>query len=217
MTAAIAVRAGFALGTAAAGARADVNTFVEWQVSPDNQNWTSALTVEPGSFVFVRARVSYVGSLQPMSLASFVFQPTISNWDAQGPQTDTPAPFVNGGIGSNTSVPVGVVTNPADPTQFGRVSPFGRSSLSSTSYLRGHIHVGGSGGAPAGSWLRIAQAQVTSWIGGQGNTTGGSGVPISQLSNFECDRCTNPGPPPNLELVNIVVFKLGIRVSTDAA
>jgi hypothetical protein len=212
-TAAIAVRAGLALGAAAAGARADVNTLVEWQVSPDNVHWTNTLIAQPGNLVFVRVRMSYIGAQAPVAFASLVFQPTVSNWDAQGPQTDTLAPFVNGGAGSNTSTPIGVVTNPADPTQFGRLSPFGRSALSSTSHLMGHVHTGGSGGAPQGSWLRIAQAQITNWIGQGGNTTGGSGVPLGQLM-FVC-RCTDPGP--SLETQNVTMFKFGVHLSSDAA
>jgi hypothetical protein len=209
------MRVGLALSVAAClRAQAEVNTLVEWQVSPDNVHWTGSLAAMPGDFVFVRVRVSYIGSAQPIALSSMVFQPVISNWDSEDPQVDSLAPFLAGGAGSNTSTPLGVVTNPGDPTQFGRLSPFGRTALSSTSYLKGHVHANGSAGAPPGSWLRIAQAQVTNWIGRTGNTTGGSGVPISQ--SLEVCRCTTD-PAPNFEVANVTLFKLGIHLSADAA
>jgi hypothetical protein len=206
------MRAGLVLSVAAClRAQAEVNTLVEWQVSPDNIVWTSSLRAMPADFVFVRARVSYIGSTPPFALASFLFQPTVSNWDLAGSEIDTLSPFVNNGMGSNTSTPIGVITDTTDPAQFGRVFPFGRSALTSTSYLKGHLHTDGSAGSPAGQWLRVAQAQVTSWIGGQGNTTGGSGVPISQL-NLLC-RCTDPAPYQ--ETQHVTVFKFGINLSHD--
>ncbi len=181
------------------------NTSIVWQASLDGSTWTSdTLIVPAGAQVEVRALVSYTGTAAPVGLASFVFQPTVSNWGAG----DALLPFVNGGQGGNTSNPLGVV--PADGPGYGRVVPWGRSALSATSFLRGHTHTAGSGGAPAGSWLRIAQNQVTSWIGGTGNTTGGSGVPISQLS--EVGR-TTADPAFNSQLQNIVVFRMGLDLA----
>src|SRR5262249_46288709 len=137
--------------------------------------------------VYVRCRVSYTGAESPLGLGSLVFQPTVSRWAV----SDALSAFVSGGPtsaafpsgvpggGGNTTTPPGVITNEADPTQFGRVSPWGRYSLTSNTSidhsLTGFVHAGGDGGAPPGRWLRIAQHQVTSWIGGTGNTSGGSG------------------------------------------
>jgi MYXO-CTERM domain-containing protein len=205
-------------------ANAVVNTSIVWQVSTNNSTWSNNvnLTIPPSSqLVYVRALVSYTGTASPAGLGSFVFQPTVSNWAA----TDTLSAFVAGGPtsasfptgvpggGGNTTTPVGVVTNQSDNTQFGRVSPWGRSALSSTSYLTGFVHTGGSGQAPAGNWLRIAQHQVTSWIGGTGNTTGGSGVPIAQLSNV---GRAGTDPAFNSSLTNIVVFKMGLNIDLTA-
>jgi uncharacterized protein (TIGR03382 family) len=190
----------------ASAADAQDNTRIDWQVSLNNTSWSTSVVADPGDTVFVRALVTYIGTASPIGLASLVFQPTVSNWDAT-PPADMLLPFVNAGAGSNTSSPLGVVTNTADPTQFGRISPWGRSSLSTTAFIRGHVHTAGSGGAPAGTWLRIAQAHITSWIGGTGNTTGGSGIPISQLSNV---GRTTADPAFNDQLANIEVFKFGI-------
>ena len=196
----------------AAAANAQVNTRVDWQVSMDNVNWSTNVNAQPGNLVFVRALVSYTGTAAPLGLASLVFQPTVANYDLAGTM-DVLSPFVNGGQGGNTSTPLGVVSNTADPTQFGRISPFGRSALSSTSFLKGHTHTGGSGGAPAGDWLRIAQAQITNWIGGAGNTSGGSGVGIAQLSDV--GRTSND-PAFNGSIQNVQVFKFGITLGDSA-
>jgi hypothetical protein len=193
-------------------ANAQVNTNVAWQVSANGiDGWTAGtLNVNPGSTVYARALVSYSGTAAPLGLASLVFQPTVSNWSA----ADTLGAFVNGGQGGNTSTPVGVVTDPNSTTSFGRLSPWGRTALSVTSFLRGHVHTAGSGQAPAGTWLRIAQNQITSWIDGTGNTTGGNGVPISQLNDV---GRTAADPAFNGSLQNIVVFKMALTLSGVAS
>jgi hypothetical protein len=177
----------------------------------DNTNWSSSVTANPGQTVYSRALVSYTGTASPIGLASLIFQPTVSNWD-DTPPADMLLPFVNNGQGSNTSTPPGVVTNPNDPTQFGRVSPFGRSSTSSSSALRGFVQTGPgptTNPVPAGPWLRFAQSQVTAWIGGTGNTTGGSGVPIAQLSNV--GRGT-ADPAFLAQTQDVQVFKFGVQL-----
>jgi hypothetical protein len=187
-------------------ALADVNTRIVWQVSRDNVNWSSSTSPTPGATIYVRAMVSYTGTAAPVGMEGFRFQPIVQGWDVR----HTLLPFVNGGAGANTSTPVGVVTNTSDPTQFGRVMPWGLQNLMTANRAFGHVHTGGSGGAPAGTWLRIAQAQVTNWYGGPGNTTGGSGLPIRQLSD---NGRTAEEPPFNFSLQNLEVFKFGIRLS----
>jgi hypothetical protein len=194
-------------------AGAVVNTRIDWQVTSDPADagsWSTSLVALPGQQVYARAVVTYLGMGSPTGLASFVFQPTIGGWDNTPGTGDVLRPFVNNGVGGNTSTPLGVVTPAqlADTASFGRVSPWGRSSTSSTSALRGFFHANPYGDGVG--YLRIAQSQVTSWIGGPGNTTGGSGVPISQLS--EVGRTTND-PPYNTELSNVYVLKLGIVFS----
>jgi len=192
-------------------ADAVVNTRVDWQVSLDNMNWSTSVTANPGQTVYSRALVSYTGTATPVGLASMTFQPTVSNWD-DTPPADMLLPFVNNGQGSNTSTPPGVVTNPNDPSQFGRISPFGRSSTSSSSAIRGFVQTGpgpATNPVPPGTWLRIAQSQVTAWIGGTGNTTGGSGVNIAQLSNV---GRTTSDPAFLAQTQNIQVFKFGVTL-----
>lgn len=198
-----------AVGLLPAAVDAEVNTSVIWQVSPDNQSWGSSLAAAPGGTVYARAVLSYTGTAQPLGLAATVFQPIVSNWSLE----HTLLPFVNGGVGGNTSTPLGVVTNPDDPGSFGRLSPWGKVSFTQTSFIRGHVHTNGSGGAPQGTWLRIAQNQTTAWIGGAGNTSGGGGVHIAQLSNV---GRTTLDPAFNGQLAGIVVFKFAFVLGASA-
>jgi hypothetical protein len=199
-----------------AAANAVVNTSIVQQVSLNGSTWSNVVNVPVGASapattnVYFRTLVSYTGAGSPVGLASFVYQPTMSNALA----TDTFLPFINGGVGSNTSTPLGVIEGAqlTDQTSFGRVSPWGRSSTSSTSAIHGFFHTNPNGDNI--NYLRIAQLQVTSWIGGAGNTTGGSGVPISQLSDV---GRTSSDPAFNGSLQNVYVFKWGVTLDTHAA
>lgn len=187
-------------------ANAVVNTSVVFQTSSDGTNWFGGThDYAPGTQVMSRALVTYTGTGTPFGLASFVFQPTVSNATA----LDTMSAFINGGVGSNTSSPSGVISGGqlSDTTSFGRVSPWGRSATASSSAIRGFFHTNPNNDGI--NYLRIAQAQVTSWIGGTGNTTGGSGVNIAQLSNV---GRTTSDPAFNPALSNIYVFKFGVTL-----
>jgi uncharacterized protein (TIGR03382 family) len=189
-------------------ANAVVNTSVVFQTSSDGTNWFGGThDYAPGTQVMARALVTYTGTAAPLGLASFVFQPTVSNAVAG----DAMSAFINGGAGSNTSTPSGVISGGqlTDTSSFGRVSPWGRSALTSTNAIRGFFHTNPNGDNV--NYLRIAQTQITSWIGGAGNTTGGSGVPLAQLANV---GRTTLDPAFNGSLANIYVFKFGF--TTDA-
>jgi uncharacterized protein (TIGR03382 family) len=184
-------------------ANAVVNTSVVFQTSSDGTNWFGGThDYNAGTQVMSRALVTYTGTGTPFGLASFVFQPTVSNAIA----ADTMSAFINGGVGSNTSSPSGVISGGqlTDTTSFGRVSPWGRSATASSSAIRGFFHTNPNNDGI--NYLRIAQTQVTSWIGGTGNTTGGSGVNIAQLSNV---GRTTSDPAFNPSLSSVYVFKFG--------
>jgi MYXO-CTERM domain-containing protein len=85
--------------------------------------------------------------------------------------------------------------------------------LTATQGLTGHIHTNGSGGAPAGSYLRIAQAQVTGWIGSAGNTSGNSGAPVFQRNNV---GRIGTDPPFLGALANITVFRYAVQLDMNA-
>src|SRR2546423_14507373 len=69
-------------------------------------------------------------------------------------------------------------------------------------------------GQPAGGWLRIAQRQVTAWIGGAGNTSGGSGVNIAQLANV---GRTASDPAFSSQLTDIHVFRFAFTLDAHTA
>jgi len=190
-------------------ASAVVNTNITFQTSADGTNWFGGQhDYTAGTQVMARALVTYTGTGTPFGLASFVFQPTVSNAVAG----DTMSPFLNNGVGSNTSTPLGVLSaaQGSDTTSFGRLSPWGRSATASSSAIRGFFHSNPNGDGV--NYLRIAQSQVVNWFGGAGNTSGGSGVNIAQLSNV---GRTTSDPAFNGSLSNIYVFKFGF--TTDAA
>src|SRR5438045_2021184 len=146
-SAVIAASAGTTLGV--------VNTSIVFQVSLDAVNWTTsveAFSGQPTANVYVRALVSYTGTQSPIGLGSLVFQPTISN----ARPSDSVLPFINGGVGGNSTTPMGVISGAqlTDTTSFGRVSPWGRSALSSPSGLRGFFHTTPTGDGL--NYLRLA-------------------------------------------------------------
>src|SRR5262245_38547504 len=191
-------------------ANAVVNTSIVFQTSADGTNWFGGShDYTEGTQVMSRALVTYTGTGTPFGLASFVFQPTVSN----ALSTDSMSAFINGGVGSNTSTPLGVLVGGqlTDTTSFGRVSPWGRSATASSSAIRGFFQNNPNGDGI--NYIRIAQSQVTAWIGGPGNTSGGSGVNIAQLSNV--GRTTND-PAFNSSLSSIYVFKFGIQTDITA-
>lgn len=187
---------------AAAGLASVANAqALRYEVSTNGgASFSSSANALPGSQVIVRAVVSYTGTAAPVGLASVVFQPVVSNYGAG----DSLAAFL-GGTGPSGNQIAGSMATAGDYSAFGRVSPFGRTALSTSSYLRGHV---------SGSTLRIAQANVTSAIGGAGNTTGNGGVSIAQLSNV--GRVASD-PAFNDSLQNIEVFTFAITLGADPA
>jgi uncharacterized protein (TIGR03382 family) len=193
---------------------AEVNTRMDMLVSVDGGAFGSSVEITEGTGlhnVEVLVSVSYIGTAAPLGLASLVFQPTVSNFGGSS-GADVALAYANGGAGSNVSVPSGVVSD--SPGQYGRISPWGRTSLTSSTAIFNHLHTGGSAGAPAGNWLRVAQRQITSWIGGTGNTTGGSGVNIAQLADV---GRTASDPAFNAALSNVHVFRFGMTIDSGSA
>jgi hypothetical protein len=93
--------------------------------------------------------------------------------------------------------------------QYGRISPWGRTAMTTSTAITNFNN--NSVGQPFGDWLRIAQRQVTSWIGGPGNTTGGSGVNIAQLANV---GRTASDPAFNPSLTDVHVFRFGFTLDS---
>jgi|GEM_PF-4173071 len=185
-------------------------TTLQLQVSPALQeNWSSSLNAAPGASIDIRLVVSWTGGAQtPLGLASFIAQPTVSNF---GP-ADTFTPLVNNGVGSQTTTPAGAVNDV--PGGYGRVRPF---AATDASFTGGENFVGHRNMALGVQYLRIAQRRTTSWFGGSGNTTGGAGVLFRQWSQAGADRQAIPLPAFSSQLTGIVVFKFNIILSAAAS
>ncbi len=161
----------------------------------------------------MRARASYfVGTdgVQPIGLASLGFQPVFSN---VRPGRDAIAPFVAFGNDRNGGSIV-LDGSPLDGP-FGRLSPFAGTGPRATEAYQVHTHTGLSGGAPAGTYYRIARGDVTRWVGtgpttgtAAGNNTSGSGgvVLAQRLASREAID-----PPVSYDL-NTTLFQIAIDV-----
>lgn len=177
---------------AVAGMSAAANAqLMKMLVSSDGVNFGSSVTVAPGATVQVLVTASYTGTSTSIAgFGSANFQPTVSNWHA----TDTLLPLRQGGNtlpadGSGMIQPqfyTGTTAGGGSPVHagyvagtYGRVNPMGRTFLTGTDALTGFVHNNPDGSGT--TYLRIAQASNTAWIGQAGNTSGGSGVNCAQL------------------------------------
>lgn len=192
------------------------NTLLKYEVSRDGVNWSSTLNANPGDTIQVRALASYIGSASAPTaggLGQIVFQPVVSSWtgaDTLITTAGTPGNNGVGPVGGTRSTPIGTVEDA--PGQYGRITPFGANSTTTSTYLRGHVGTGTAAGL-----LRIARADVTNWIGvgatsgasAANNWNGGGGVSIAQIANpsrLPTDPAFNNGTS------NLVVFKFSFLV-----
>lgn len=226
-------------------------------VSTDGTNFSSSVNANPGQTVTILVTCSYTGSTTNTTVAGFgsaIFQPTVSNWHVG---TDTLLPLRQGGNtlpadGSGMVLPQGGVGNGAYGTAtagggtpvggagnlynggYGRVMPFGRTFLDGSNALRGWEHTNPNGDGV--NYLRIAQSNVSGWIGTAGNTDGLSGVNCAQLycvGRTESDPdfwgrkdtfLVDPGPPESWDVndnghqdrrVDVQLFRFAITLDSS--
>jgi MYXO-CTERM domain-containing protein len=202
-----------AIAGVAAVASAQENTLVDLRVSTDGVNFSNSITAAPGSVVICRTYVTYQGPSAALGLSSMTYQPTVSNVSA----ADVLAPFINGGVGGNQNPGALVPGADADGLDgpWGRLEPWGRTAVTAANAMRGFYQAGpgpATNPTPAGSWLRIAQGNVSNWIGGTGNTSGGSGVPIAQ--NNANNRPAGDLPYTS-DVTEVLVFQFAITLSSS--
>jgi uncharacterized protein (TIGR03382 family) len=244
-------------------------TVMRMLVSTDGgATWNSSVTAAPGTHVEVLVTVSTASTLA-VGFGSANFQPIVSNWDnsvnpdhldAIGQGGNTLGTMINAqasssGVGSPNpyGTPSSAGTGPAVPAGpyaaggYGRVYPMGRTFLDGANAITSFVHVNPPADQtgrtyPAGTYLRIAQANVPDWFNASTNNSGGSGVNAAQL--FTVGRTTSdpqfwgvgdmnydPGDPANgvnptyafaanthtERRQNIQLFRFGIDLSTDPA
>ncbi|MBI1189720.1 MAG: PEP-CTERM sorting domain-containing protein [Tepidisphaera sp.] len=193
------------------------STTIKYEVSKDGGNtWSSSATAAPGTEIQVRARVIWSGTDQVFGLSQVVFQPIVSNWGA----SDSLETFAGGSagqvgpIGGSRTTPLGTVDDA--PGQFGRITPFGANAIGTSTYLRGHVGTGTAAGM-----LRIAQANVTNWVGvgatsgstAANNWNGNGGVSVAQVA----PGTRLPTDPAYNGNNDVVVFKFGFVLGSDTA
>jgi uncharacterized protein (TIGR03382 family) len=155
----------------------------------------------------------------------------------------TPNPYLTPTSGTNGGAPV-PNGNYAAGT-YGRVYPMGRTFLDGANAITGFLHSNPPADQTgrtyaAGTYLRIAQANVPDWFNASTNNSGGSGVAAAQL--YVVGRTTadpdfwgnqdltfDPGDPPNgipaqwsnagnghnERRQNVQLFRFGIDISDD--
>lgn len=182
----------------------------------DNNGWASSIVAVPGNRIEVRALVSYTGTTPVFGLGQITFQPVVRGWNlGDSLITSGVGPNSIGPIGSYITTPSGVVEDA--PGVYGRITPFGGHTLTTSTFLRGHVHT-----LSDGTYLRIARADVTNWIGNGAtsgaaalnNTDGQGGIASAQGS---IGAVRSPFlPPQNHATQNVLVFKFGFVLAADS-
>jgi hypothetical protein len=135
--------------------------------------WDSTVQVVPGTQVEFRYVVSYLGTnTNVLGLGNLRYQPSFSNVALTGDAVlqDSFAPWRNGGTQGNGiagSVLTSAQANSGNAISGGYgIATFGATAMQSPALniLSTFTHSGGSGGAPPGTWLRIAGSSVTEWL-----------------------------------------------------
>jgi hypothetical protein len=190
--------------------------------------WTNEVSVLPGSRVEWRVTVSYTGAnTNIFALAAARYQPTISNWDNDGGTIDRLGAWRNGGISGQ---PPGGAFGMLDDAEGSGHQPLETYSRYNHGFvgmgphvdntMTSFLHQGGSGGAPAGSWLRIAGSFVTTWPrDGTLPWTVNDGNRILRGVGAEQVPFTHTGPHPNFVpgTQDLVLLRQAVTLSEDAS
>jgi uncharacterized protein (TIGR03382 family) len=151
-----------------------VGATFKYEVALPGGAWGSSVDILPGQRVEWRAVVTYTGSeTNAAGLGQVYYQPIFNNVDNAGANQDNLGTWRNNGISGqgNTTLQQGLlsVAEGADSStlaSYGRVR-YGFTSRSTTAGSSGGLtgirHSGGSAGAPAGEFLRIAGSGNPNW------------------------------------------------------
>lgn len=204
---------GSLVAIAGLAAAANAQSLLNLQVSLDGVNWSDNVDVAASSGtptpVLVRASISYTGTTATFGFASLTWQPVFGNVRAG----DEVRAFANQGNNLNGG---GVILDgsPMDGP-FGRIQPFASTGPSGTQFYAAIAHSGGSGGAPAGNFLRISRNDVTRWMGTGPTTTASAVNNFNGAGGVACVQKATPGtadPARNNESTNVVIFQISLLV-----
>lgn len=207
---------GSLVAIAGLAAAANAQSLLNLQVSTDGDNWSNnvdvSLSAGQTATVLVRAAISYTGTGAAVGFASLTWQPVFGNVRP----SDSVQPFAN--QGNNTNGGAVVLDGTPMDGPFGRTQPFGATGPSGTQSYEAIAHAGGSGGAPAGTYLRIARNDITRWMG-TGATTGAAAVNnFNGAGGVACVQkgagLVNPAvdPPFNGSITDVVIMQLALTV-----
>jgi hypothetical protein len=165
--------AGIAGAASAQVTQSPIGATLRYEVSINGGAWGSSVDALPGDRVEWRAVVSLNQGFSAAALGRVYYQPVISNADNDGGSQDQLGAWRNGGTSGqgNTTLAQGLLSaaegaNSGALASYGRVV-YGFTSRSTTAgnsgALTGFRHSGGSAGAPAGSFIRIAGGNNTQW------------------------------------------------------
>jgi MYXO-CTERM domain-containing protein len=188
----------------------------------NGMEWTRNLVTVPGARVEIRAVVNYTGTRTDLTaMGEILYQPILSNADNTGGSTDNFGPFRNGGISGN-GIPGSLLTeaegnNSGALADYGRVR-FGQTAMNTANQnvMTQFRHSGGSNGAPAGEWIRLAGSFVSQWPaatlpaapGADGLNRITRGVSANQVSR----ALTNPQTNHTLGTSNLVIFRMALTL-----
>lgn len=210
---------GSLVAVAGLAAVANAQSLLNLQVSTDGVNWSDNVEVRAASgvntTVLMRALVSYTGTLPAVGFASLTWQPTFGN---VRPGVDSVQAFAD--QGNNTNGGSVVLDGSPMDGPFGRISPFAASgpTVGGAQRYAAIAHSGGSGGAPAGNWLRIARNDITRWMGtgptsgtsAVNNFNGAGGVACVQKSPGNVNPTVDP--PFQAGITDIAIFQIALTV-----
>ncbi len=139
--------------------------------NPVTNAWGSSIDAAPGQRVELRVVASYTGTRTDLfAMGEALYQPTLSNADntGTGAQQDQIGAWRNGGNGGNSIA--GSMLSVAEGNQGTALADYGRvlfggtaTAATGSNTMTSFRHTGGSDGAPAGSWIRMAGNFVTQW------------------------------------------------------
>ncbi|MFO0858667.1 MAG: hypothetical protein U0640_15080 [Phycisphaerales bacterium] len=149
-----------------------IGATLTYQVALPGGAWGSSVNAPVGTRVEWRAVLNFTGTQAAAALGRIYYQPVFSNTDNAGGTQDQLGAWRNGGASGqgNTTLALGLLSaaegnNSSSLADYGRVV-YGFTSRSTTAGSSGAltgIRHNGDNGAPAGSYIRIAGTNNTSW------------------------------------------------------